>query len=85
MANNQLLLFMDSRRNYLKMNKAEFKTVGLTALGGALEYYDFAIYALFAPYISQHFFYNTDPLVGTINTFAVFALGYNECNPCLFH
>lgn len=58
------------------MTRTELKTVGLTALGGALEYYDFAIYALFAPYISQHFFYNTDPLIGIMNTFAVFALGY---------
>lgn len=67
---------MDSEWAHFKMIKTEFKTVALTALGGALEYYDFAIYALFAPYISQHFFYNADPLVGTMNTFAVFALGY---------
>ncbi|MBY0378509.1 MAG: MFS transporter [Gammaproteobacteria bacterium] len=58
------------------MAKSEFKIVGLTALGGTLEFYDFTIYALFAPYISQHFFYNTDPLIGVMNTFAVFALGY---------
>jgi hypothetical protein len=35
---------------------AQYKITGLTALGGALEFYDFTIYALFAPYISQHFF-----------------------------
>lgn len=58
------------------MNKAQYKLVSLTALGGALEFYDFTIYALFAPYLSQHFFSNTAPLVSLINTFAVFALGY---------
>lgn len=58
------------------MTKAQYKIVFLTAIGGALEFYDFTIYALFAPYISQHFFFNTNPLIGLMNTFAVFALGY---------
>ena len=58
------------------MAKEHYKIVAITALGGALEFYDFTIYALFAPYLSQHFFANTNPLIGLINTFAVFALGY---------
>lgn len=58
------------------MNKAQYKIVTLTALGGALEFYDFTIYALFASYISQNFFTNNNALIGLINTFAVFALGY---------
>ena len=58
------------------MNKEHAKILLLTAIGGALEFYDFTIYALFAPYISQHFFPNANPLIGLINTFAVFALGY---------
>lgn len=58
------------------MKKNQYKIVGLTALGGALEFYDFTIYALFAPYISQHFFSNPNVLIGLLNTFAVFALGY---------
>lgn len=58
------------------MTKNQYKIVGLTAIGGALEFYDFTIYALFAPYISQHFFSNTNQLIGLINTFSVFALGY---------
>ena len=58
------------------MTKNQYKIVGLTAIGGALEFYDFTIYALFAPYISRHFFSNTNQLIGLINTFAVFALGY---------
>jgi MFS family permease len=58
------------------LTKAEYKIVGLTAIGGALEFYDFTIYALFASYIRQHFFYSGDPFIGFMNTFAVFALGY---------
>ena len=66
---------IDLDMKYL-MSKEQQKIVKLTALGGALEFYDFTIYALFAPYINQHFFSNTNQLIGMINTFAVFALGY---------
>ncbi|AHE67589.1 arabinose efflux permease [Legionella oakridgensis ATCC 33761 = DSM 21215] len=58
------------------MTKEQYKIVGLTAIAGALEFYDFTIYALFAPYISQHFFAHSNPLIALINTFLVFALGY---------
>ncbi|KTD20980.1 major facilitator family transporter [Legionella lansingensis] len=58
------------------MTKKQYNIVKLTALGGTLEFYDFTIYALFAPFLSHHFFANTNPMVGLINTFAVFALGY---------
>lgn len=58
------------------MTKNQYKVVGLVAIGGALEFYDFTIYALFAPYISQHFFSNTNQFISLMNTFAVFALGY---------
>jgi MFS family permease len=58
------------------LTKIEFRIVGLTAIGGALEFYDFTIYALFASYIRLHFFDNTNPFIGFMNTFAVFALGY---------
>lgn len=58
------------------MSKQHFKLVALTAIGGALEFYDFTIYALFAPYIQKHFFAQTSSTIALINTFAVFALGY---------
>lgn len=58
------------------MTKDQYKIVRLTAIGGALEFYDFTIYALFAPYISHHFFPNSNSLLGLMNTFLVFALGY---------
>ncbi|WP_419418404.1 MFS transporter [Legionella sp. D16C41] len=58
------------------MTRDQLNIVKLTALGGILEFYDFTIYALFAPYLSYHFFANTNVLISLINTFAVFALGY---------
>jgi len=58
------------------MTKDQFKIVTITAIGGALEFYDFTIYALFAPYISRHFFANTNQVIALVNTFAIFALGY---------
>lgn len=55
---------------------AQVKLISLIGMGGALEFYDFTIYALFAPYLSQYFFPHQDPVLSLLNTFAVFALGY---------
>lgn len=52
------------------------KIVGLTSLGGALEFYDFTIFILFAPYLAQHFFSSTSHFVNILQTFLVFSLGY---------
>ena len=52
------------------------KIILLSSIGGALEFFDFTIYALFASYISQAFFPQDNALVSLIKTFAVFALGY---------
>lgn len=54
----------------------QYKIIILTAIGSTLEFYDFTIYALFAPYLSYHFFSNTNPLVALMNTFGIFAVGY---------
>lgn len=58
------------------LSTQQYKMLALTAIGGTLEFYDFTIYALFAPYISRHFFPDSDQIVLLINTFAVFAVGY---------
>ena len=57
------------------------QTVGLrTSLAGSvgnlLEWYDFAVFGYFAPFISTQFFPANDPVAGLINTFGVFAAGY---------
>ncbi|MEO0348290.1 MAG: MFS transporter [Pseudomonadota bacterium] len=46
------------------------------AIGNALEWYDFAIYAHFSVVISQLFFPNADPYLATMATWGVFAAGF---------
>src|SRR6202000_2788685 len=38
------------------LGRRDYKTLGLAALGGALEFYDFIIFVFFAPAIGQLFF-----------------------------
>lgn len=45
-------------------------------LGSALEFYDFALYGFFAPWIAPLFFPATDPMVSTIAAFGVFSLSF---------
>ncbi|QSH41928.1 MFS transporter [Lentisphaerota bacterium ZTH] len=54
----------------------DFKVVLLSCLGGSLEFFDFTVYALFAPYISKVFFPVKDTFTGLLAAFGVFALGY---------
>ncbi|MEO1224551.1 MAG: MFS transporter [Pseudomonadota bacterium] len=46
------------------------------AVGNALEWYDFAIYAFFAPIIARQFFPTVDPVNAILATFGVLAAGY---------
>ncbi|KEQ18775.1 MFS transporter [Endozoicomonas numazuensis] len=48
----------------------------VTSLGGFLELYDFAIYALMAGYIADQFFPNQDPYLSLLSSFATFSAGY---------
>ncbi|WP_026556230.1 MFS transporter [Arthrobacter sp. 35W] len=45
-------------------------------LGNALEWYDWMIFGLLSAYIGPNFFPSTDPLSSTLNTLAVFAVGF---------
>lgn len=46
------------------------------AIGNALEWYDFTIYAFFVPLIATQFFPSHDNFISILATFAVFALGF---------
>lgn len=46
------------------------------AIGSVLEWYDFAVFGFLAPIMSPLFFPDTDPIVGLIQTYGVFAAGY---------
>lgn len=52
------------------------KVAFLASLGSALEYYDFVIYGMMAKYLSKIFFPHADPIMGLIQAFAIFAIGY---------
>ncbi|WP_416465214.1 MFS transporter [Pseudomonas sp. LFS044] len=45
-------------------------------LGVSFEYYDFVVYAIFAPYFSKLFFPQESALAASLNTLAIFALGF---------
>ena len=54
-----------------------WKTTAISALGGIFEFYDFVIFAIFAPQIGAAFFpTETAPSTATLKTFAIFAVGY---------
>jgi MFS family permease len=55
---------------------SEWRVIILSSLGGALEFYDFVIYAMFAGVIGQNFFPSDSPLISLTASFGVFALGY---------
>ncbi len=56
--------------------RSQWWIIILSSLGGALEFYDFVIYSVFAQYIGSAFFPASDPLTSLILSFSVFAVGY---------
>ncbi|HVW68536.1 MAG TPA: MFS transporter [Steroidobacteraceae bacterium] len=55
---------------------SQWRVITLSSLGGALEFYDFVIYSMFAQYIGMAFFPATGPLDSLMYSFSVFAVGY---------
>ena len=59
------------------LDKKDIKTLGLSSLGGTLEFYDFIIFVFFANIISQHFFpASLNETWKLVNTYGIFAAGY---------
>ena len=50
--------------------------VAATVAGNALEFFDFGVYAFFAPFIAKAFFPLDDPMAGLLATLAVFGIGF---------
>ncbi|MGE9551018.1 MFS transporter [Erwinia amylovora] len=60
-----------------RLNRQDYKTLSLAALGGALEFYDFIIFVFFAAVIGDLFFPPDIPdWLRQLQTFAIFAAGY---------
>lgn len=45
-------------------------------IGNALEWFDWNIYAIFAPFFAAQFFRDDDPIAGLLATLAIFAVGF---------
>ncbi|WGL60813.1 MFS transporter [Pigmentibacter sp. JX0631] len=56
--------------------QSDKKTLFLCSLGGAFEFYDFSLFAIMSPIISQHFFDSSDPNLALIKSYGVLATGY---------
>jgi MFS family permease len=59
-----------------RIGAAGSRIVFLASLGGALEFYDFVIFGIFAKDIADAIFPNSTPLISLIVSFAAFAAGY---------
>ncbi len=59
------------------LNREDYKTLGLSALGGTLEFYDFVVFVFFANVIGVLFFPATMPdWLRQLQTLGIFAAGY---------
>ena len=60
-----------------KLDRRDARTLMLSALGGALEFYDFVVFVFFAIPLSQLFFPpTTAPWLAQLQVFGIFAVGY---------
>jgi len=59
------------------LNRNDYKTLSLSALGGALEFYDFVIFVFFAAVVGKLFFPAEMPgWLSQLQAFGIFAAGY---------
>ncbi len=67
----------DQHAHPRRLNRQDYKTLSLAALGGALEFYDFIIFVFFAAVIGELFFPPDIPeWLRQVQTFGIFAAGY---------
>ena len=52
------------------------RTLVGTGIGNAVEWYDWAIYATFAPFFASQLFNSADPTSAILSTLAIFAVGF---------
>ena len=68
---------MDHANSSTRLSREQAKTLGLSALGGALEFYDFVIFVFFAATMGQLFFPPDMPdWLRQVQTLGIFAAGY---------
>lgn len=57
-------------------HKTAIRAVAAAAVGNALEWYDFSVYAFFAIYISQNFFPSGNSSIQLMSAFLIFGVGF---------
>ncbi|MBN3803106.1 MHS family MFS transporter [Paraburkholderia sp. Ac-20336] len=67
---------ISSSSQHTSGKSVEWRTIFIASVGGGLEFYDFIVYGIFAPYIARSFFPSGSVVVSMIATFATFAVGY---------
>lgn len=60
----------------VQVHKSHLRTLIGTGIGNAVEWYDWAIYATFSPFIASALFSNADPTSAVLSTLAIFAVGF---------
>jgi MFS family permease len=59
------------------LNRHDARTLTLSALGGALEFYDFVVFVFFAKVLGQLFFpASVEPWLAQLQVYGIFAAGY---------
>ncbi len=58
------------------LTRQDYRTLSLSALGGALEFYDFIIFVFFAKEIGKLFFPNDVEWLQQLQAYSIFAAGY---------
>jgi len=58
------------------ISRSQWKVIVLSSLGGALEFYDFVVYSMFANYIGEAFFPASSAVTSQLLSWTVFAVGY---------
>ncbi|HEX6359273.1 MFS transporter [Actinophytocola sp.] len=56
--------------------RRSLRTIVGTGIGNAIEWYDWNVYIVFAPFFAQQFFNPADPLSAMLSTLAIFAVGF---------
>ncbi|MDP9905855.1 MULTISPECIES: MFS transporter [Arthrobacter] len=59
-----------------QVHKSHLRTLIGTGIGNAVEWYDWAIYATFSPFIASALFSSADPTSAVLSTLAIFAVGF---------
>jgi MHS family alpha-ketoglutarate permease-like MFS transporter len=56
--------------------QGRFRTLLGAGVGNTLEWYDWSVYAIFAPFFAAQFFVSDDPTSALLSTLAIFAAGF---------